>query len=164
MDIVGFTSLFSTRIVAYGCCLSLYVSVLSDGKTLPAVAVSCLCGLRVFRRCKRFSPFSRMWISALVSLLFLCAAPGRRCRAEWDAVPHPAGALPPSPPRATAPLDGRNALRGRFSRLCSARRQSFFAARTPLGSAEFAVRRTSAELGAGARPCRGQHPRPYGFS
>ena len=70
MDIVGFTALFSTRIVAYGCCLSLYAGVLTDGKTLPAVAVSCLCGLRVFRRCKRLSTFSRMWIPAFVPFCF----------------------------------------------------------------------------------------------
>ena len=109
---------------------------------------------KVFRRCKRLSTFSRMWIPALVSLLFLCAAPGRRCRAEWDAVPHPAGALPPSPPRATAPLDGRNALRGRVYCFVQPADRLFLPPALRLARRNYAVRRTSAELGAGARPCR----------
>ena len=126
--------MFSTRIGAYGCCLSFCISVLSDGKTLPAVAVSCECGLQSFSALQKFVPVQSDVDSGFCALMFLCAAPGRRCRAEWDAVPLPAGALPPSPPRATAPLDGRNALRGRvYCFVQPADRLSCFLHRVGLG-------------------------------
>ena len=76
LDIVGFTALFSTRIGAYGCCLSFCVSVLSDGKTLPAVAVSCECGLHSFSALQKFVPVQSDVAFSFGALLFLCAAPG----------------------------------------------------------------------------------------
>ena len=92
-------------------CGACAVTLLFCGRKI-ANALSCECGRTAFFGAAfGLSPLPWMRFSAFVPFCFFVQRRGRRYRAEWDAVPRPAGALPPSPPRATAPLDGRNALR-----------------------------------------------------
>ena len=76
------------------------------------LAVSCECRRTLFPALRMVCPRSEEQENGFRALLLSSAAPGSSLRAEWDSVPRPAGALPQTPPRATAPLDGRNALRG----------------------------------------------------
>ena len=106
---------------SFGSQLFRFVPLLSsptDGKTLPnsRKRESARCFLRVQENTFSGAAYGLSTPKRADERLFRpivngCSA-GSSLRAEWDSVPRPAGALPQTPPRATAPLDGRNALRG----------------------------------------------------